>query len=57
LKTKLIDEKGAIEEAKNFLRKRFKAQIAVYDEEDMERYDPKQKAMMSIPYRPAIYIE
>jgi leucyl-tRNA synthetase len=57
LKIKLINEKGVIEDAKDFLRERFNAQIAVYDEEDMERYDPKQKAMMSMPYRPAIYIE
>jgi leucyl-tRNA synthetase len=56
-RTRTSNEKEVIEDAKDFLRQKFDAQIAVYDEEDMERYDPKQKAMMSMPYRPAIYIE
>jgi leucyl-tRNA synthetase len=57
LKIKVFNEKEAIEDAKDFLRERFNAQIAVYDEEDVGRYDPRQKAMMSMPCRPAIYIE
>jgi leucyl-tRNA synthetase len=57
LKIKISNEKRAIEDAKDFLREKFNAQIAVYDEEDIERYDPKQKAAMSMPCRPAIYIE
>jgi leucyl-tRNA synthetase len=57
LKIKGSNEKKVIEEAKDFLEKRFDVQIAVYDEEDMQRYDPKQKAAMAMPSRPAIYIE
>ena len=57
LKIKAFNEKEAIEDAKDFLRERFNAQIAVYDEEDVKRYDPRQKASMAMPCRPAIYIE
>jgi leucyl-tRNA synthetase len=57
LKIKAFNEKEAIEDAKDFLRERFNAQIAVYDEEEVKRYDPKEKAMMAMPCRPAIYIE
>jgi hypothetical protein len=57
LKIRAFNEKDAIEGAKDFFKEKFDAQIAVYDEEDAERYDPKQKASMSAPFRPAIYIE
>jgi leucyl-tRNA synthetase len=57
LRIKAFDEKDVIEGAKDFLRDRFKAQIVLYNEEDKERYDPKQRALMAMPYRPAIYIE
>jgi leucyl-tRNA synthetase len=57
LKTKIIDEKTAIENAASFLSERFKAEVTVYDEEDSDSYDPKKKAAVSMPRRPAIYIE
>jgi leucyl-tRNA synthetase len=57
LKIKMLDEKGVIEDAKGLLMQMFNAEIIVYSEEDEERYDPKNKAVVSIPYRPAIYIE
>jgi leucyl-tRNA synthetase len=57
LKTKIIDEKTAIENAASFLTERFKAEVTVYDEEDSDSYDPKKKAAVSMPRRPAIYIE
>jgi leucyl-tRNA synthetase len=57
LKIKRFNEKGAIEGAKDFFKEKFDAQIVVYDEEDAKRYDPKQKASTSVPFRPAIYIE
>jgi leucyl-tRNA synthetase len=57
LKIEVFNEKEVIEDAKDFLRERFKAQIILHGEEDKECYDPKQKARMSVPYRPAIYIE
>lgn len=57
LRIKPFNEKKVIEDAKDFLMDRFKAQVMVYGEEDKERYDPKQRAAMAIPCRPAIYIE
>lgn len=53
----VIKEQEGLEEAKSFLEKELKAEICVYDEEDERRYDPKQRAQLSKPYRPAIYIE
>ncbi|MDH7564076.1 MAG: leucine--tRNA ligase [Candidatus Bathyarchaeota archaeon] len=52
-----LDEKETLESAKDFLTERFAAEIRVYSEEDVERYDPKMRASLSAPCRPAIYIE
>jgi len=57
LKIGPFNEKEMIKDASDFLSERFKAQIMVYSEEDKETYDPKQKVAMSMPCRPAIYIE
>ncbi|MEM2146676.1 MAG: class I tRNA ligase family protein, partial [Candidatus Jordarchaeaceae archaeon] len=57
LKTGVLCEKSIIEESKNFLQKELNAVISVYNEEDLDRYDPKNRASQSKPYRPAIYIE
>jgi len=57
LKVGTLKEKKVIEEAKDFLSDRFKAHIIVYNEDEKERYDPKLRAMLSMPCRPAIYIE
>ena len=52
-----LNEKKVIEDGKDFLTERIKARIIVSREDEKNRYDPKQKAMLSIPCRPAIYIE
>jgi leucyl-tRNA synthetase len=52
-----LDEKTVIEEAKAFLQKEFKAEVSVYNEEDPEKYDPRNRASQSKPYRPAIFME
>ncbi len=57
LQMKKLDEKEAIKSAENFLSERFKAQIMVYDEEEKGRYDPRKRATLSAPFKPAIYIE
>jgi leucyl-tRNA synthetase len=57
LKIQAVNEKEVIEDAKDFLKERFKAQIEVYSEDDKERYDPMRKAVMSMPCRPAIYMK
>ena len=57
LKIGLLEEKQVIAEATGFLKERFKAEIAVHGEDDKQRYDPRQRAAMATPYRPAIYVE
>jgi leucyl-tRNA synthetase len=57
LKTQKIDEKEVIQNALNFLKDRFGAEVNVYSEEDNNRFDPKNRAQTAIPYQPAIYIE
>ena len=57
LETGVLNESEAITDAANFLNDRFKAQVAVYGEEDKNRYDPKQRSTAAMPSRPAIYIE
>ncbi|MBS7633329.1 class I tRNA ligase family protein, partial [Candidatus Bathyarchaeota archaeon] len=57
LKATSFDEKETLKSAKDFLAERFAAEIHVYSEEDVERYDPKMRASLSAPCRPAIYVE
>jgi leucyl-tRNA synthetase len=57
LQIKLVDEAQALKEAKNFFEKELNAEVNVYDEEDAERYDPRSRAQVAKPGRPAIFIE
>lgn len=57
LETGKLKEKRIVEEAKDFLADRFGAHITVYSEDETKMYDPKMKARLSMPRRPAIYIE
>ncbi len=57
LKVKVADEKAILEGAAVFLGERFKSETSVYSEEDPQRFDPKNRAAMTMPYQPAIYIE
>jgi leucyl-tRNA synthetase len=52
-----IDERESLESAAVFLSKEFKCDVVVSDESDEKRYDPKGRAQMAQPYRPAIYVE
>jgi len=52
-----LDEKKLLLNAKSFLEKELKATLEVYGEEDPEKYDPKSRAPLSQPLRPAIFIE
>ncbi len=54
---KTVDEKQIMQNALSFLKERFGAEVNVYSEDDKERYDPKNRAPMAMPYQPAIYIE
>jgi leucyl-tRNA synthetase len=53
----LMDETRVLEEAKEFLKSEIDAEIIIHDEEDVKRYDPKNRAKLAKPWRPAIYIE
>jgi len=57
LKIGILDENETLKEAEAFFKREFNAEICVYNEEDPERYDPKKRAQLARPYRPAIYIE
>ena len=57
MKIKTVDEKTIIEVAASFLKDRFNAEVSIYSEEDQNRFDPKKRAVMALPYQPAIYIE
>lgn len=52
-----IDEYETLESARKFLSDEFKAQVYISKEENTNRYDPKQRAKLAKPYRPAIFIE
>jgi leucyl-tRNA synthetase len=53
----VLNEGQILKEAEDFFKEELKAEIYFYNEEDPERYDPKKKARVAKPYRPAIYIE
>ena len=55
--TEIIDELSALREANEFLHNELRAEIQVYEEDDSSRYDPKSRANLAKPLRPAIYIE
>jgi len=52
-----INEKTILGEARDFFERELNAEVHVYSEEDSRRYDPKNRAQLAKPYRPAIYIE
>jgi leucyl-tRNA synthetase len=57
LEVKSIDEAYVLKDAKSFLEKELNAKVEIYDEEDPARYDPKERAQLAKPNRPAIFIE
>jgi len=57
LKVGVLDETQALKDAENFFEREFNAKIYAYHEDDPQRHDPKKKAVLAKPYRPAIYIE
>lgn len=52
-----IDELKIFDDAKSLFVKEFAAEIAVYNEDDAGKIDPKNKAKMARPCKPAVYIE
>jgi leucyl-tRNA synthetase len=57
LQIKSMDEAQTVKEAKSFFEKELNAKVEVYGEEETKRYDPKSRAQLAKPYRPAIFIE
>jgi leucyl-tRNA synthetase len=57
LKVGTIDENLTLKDAEAFFKREFNAEVYIYQEEDSQRYDPKNRAQVAKPYRPAIYIE
>jgi len=57
LEAKIIDEYQALKGAEDFFKRELSAEISVYKEDDPKRRDPKKKAPLTRPYRPAIFIE
>ncbi|MEM2970980.1 MAG: leucine--tRNA ligase [Candidatus Bathyarchaeia archaeon] len=53
----MLNEKQIIQEATEFLKQELNAEVHCYSETEPEIYDPKKRAQLAKPYRPAIYIE
>ncbi len=52
-----LDEAKILEDAKSLLGKELDAEIVVYNEDDRSKVDPKNKAKIARPYKPALYME
>jgi leucyl-tRNA synthetase len=52
-----INEEQTLKAAADYFKRELNAEICFYSEENLKRYDPKNKARTSKPYRPAIFIE
>lgn len=58
LKLEAFDEMSAIKDASSLVSKEVNdAQIIIHSEDDSVKYDPKSKAKMARPFKPAIYME
>jgi len=53
----IMDEFKVICDVRDFYKQVFNAEVKVFKEEDLIRYDPKNRARLAKPYRPAIYFE
>jgi leucyl-tRNA synthetase len=52
-----LDETSVLAESKSFLSRELKVPVEVHSEDDVALYDPKMRAKLAEPYRPAIFIE
>jgi leucyl-tRNA synthetase len=57
IRVETINENQVLNEAEDFFEKEIKAEIHIYDEEESKRYDPRARASLAKPGRPAIFIE
>lgn len=52
-----LNEAEIFHDAKSLLVKEFDSEIMIFNEDDVNKIDPKNKAKMARPYKPALYIE
>jgi len=52
-----LQEKMVLQEAVEFFSTELKAKVEVWGEDDSGTYDPKGRARLAEPYRPAIFVE
>jgi leucyl-tRNA synthetase len=52
-----LDEFQVLFDAAGFLAKQFSAEVKIFKADDVARYDPQNRALLSKPMRPAIYVE
>lgn len=57
LKIGEIDERKAFDEARGFFARELKVEVQVHGEDEEGMYDPKGRAKLAEPYRPAIFVE
>ena len=57
LQSGLVEEREVLAGAVDFLRRELKAEVRVWAETDEDVDDPKGRARLAEPYRPAIYVE
>ncbi len=53
----VLGELAVLKDAEEFLARELSAKIEIYAENDNKRYDPKKRAQLARPYRPAILME
>jgi leucyl-tRNA synthetase len=52
-----LDEGRAFSEARDFFSRELKVEVQVHREDEKGLYDPKSRAKLAEPYRPAIFVE
>ena len=52
----IFDETDLIKRAAEFFEREFNIKLHVFNEDNMNLFDPQRKAELAKPYRPAIYI-
>jgi leucyl-tRNA synthetase len=52
-----LNELKILEENKAFFIKELESEVHIFNEDDIKLFDPKGRAKLARPYRPAIYIE
>ena len=57
LKVGHIDEYETVQNAKSFLKRELNCEVEVFREDESNKHDPEDRAYLSHPYRPGIYIE